>query len=245
MNSARPTVSERPRGQGPAAHAAQRGFTLIELGIVIAITAVIAAVVVPDFIEMARNQLAKKAAVQVADLLEGARWSFHRTAVTADDPSAALWPGESTVGQCPGGVDPLDFLGPEGQALNPWGKEFHGRLRQGAAHGGPPADARENYALNGPGPDGNGPDIINPGARNCALMITTEVPARVATVFQTYLPGAGCGGGCPGGGASPGFVICCSQIPKPGIAASLSNAIWELGPPAAPPPPPPPPGGGK
>ena len=48
----------------------RRGFTLIELGIVIGVTAVLAAAIVPEIIETMRNGAAQKAAADVSVIHE-------------------------------------------------------------------------------------------------------------------------------------------------------------------------------
>ena len=182
----------------------ERGFTLIELGIVIAVTSILAAVIVPDFIEMARNRAGKESARQVEELEEAAKSFYHEMAVAAgNDPMAAAWPGESPPHSCDGGNSLSALLSwssmDPSKGKNPWKKDLTMALVRDPG-GGVLADV------------------------NCRLQVTTMVPLVVTGVVDTYLPGARCGASCPGE-ADAGFAICCHSIQKPGIEVAIMSTL--------------------
>ncbi|OGQ80139.1 MAG: hypothetical protein A2289_12980 [Deltaproteobacteria bacterium RIFOXYA12_FULL_58_15] len=187
----------------------ERGFTLIELGVVIAVLSILAGVVLPDFIELARNEKAKQAALHVAELQDKAKLYYHQTVQADDDidPWNARWPGEIQPQTCPAGAKPLDELVAEHiiekeATRNPWEIEVKMSLLPGGG-----SDAAINNAV-------------------CRLRVVTEVPEKVSGVVETYLPGGVCGDDC--GSAKAGFKACCSSVPKPGLEASLQQAVSQV-----------------
>lgn len=197
------------------------GFTLLELGIVIGVAAILAAAILPDLIETMRNRMAERAAADAALIHDAARLYF----VQATHPlyGRYRWPGEQTAGQCATG-----YL--EGNALF--------ELTNGGyiASGGGPAN-----------PTNQGPNFMrNPWGQRyylslyapsttpapaCLFGVVTDVPEVVANAFISFLPQAACNppgqanGACTivgQGGAAPavpaGFQRCCSYVPKPGAA---------------------------
>jgi type II secretory pathway pseudopilin PulG len=185
------------------------GFTIIELGVVLAVMTVIASVALPDFIEMARNQLAKNAAAQVIQIQDGARTYFHQSVLTGgvpDAPSNAKWPGEGVANSCVTASAPMQKLIDDGYLsesarLNPWGFTIGTELS--------------------PGPAGPLAAVV------CAFRVTTDVPTSVAQVVSTYLPGGICDPVACGDVPAPaaGYLRCCTRGPKPGIEVSIAAAL--------------------
>ncbi len=211
------------------------GFTIIELGIVLAIMSVIATVVVPNFIELTKNDLARQAADQVQVVQDAAR-SFYLASIrdparNINDPTMAIWPGESYPNECPEiGVDPMavlfdyDMLKPNQAApralVNQWGRPIEARLRQARS----------------PAPDSQFAGGSIPARTLCTMVVSTEVPLVTGTndpqalgnIVRTYLPGARCNApGVCGPTAALGFVRCCSLIPKPGLSVSMMRSMVE------------------
>jgi len=191
--------------------ASRRGFTLIELGIVIGVTAILAAAIVPDIIETMRNRMAEKSAADVTALHDSARLFFAQNTARP-----RRWPGESSAGQCNVGWAfanfKVDMIG-------------GGYLATGGAPNDPFNNIAGRFLLN---PWGYAYDVgvyAPPGAATtpaCLFAVSTFVPSSVENAFTAYLPQAACGAGCPGSpsGATPpaGFSRCCSFAAKPGAA---------------------------
>jgi len=191
-----------------------RGFTLLELGIVIGVAAILTAAIVPDLIETMRNRMAEKAAADVAVIHDAARLFYIQNTFLGP----GRWPGENSVGQC---KDSFDGIGKAKQELL-----MGGYLTGG---GGPanPLLTAENFMTN---PWGKPLEmtVYAPTASTspaCLFGVATDVPEVISRAFISFLPQAACnaaggGGPCPpttGGGApTAGFVRCCSYVPKPG-----------------------------
>ena len=186
--------------------ASRRGFTLIELGIVIGVSAILAAAIVPDIIETMRNRMAEKSAADVTALHDSARLFFAQNTVRA-----RRWPGESSAGQCNVGWAfanfKVDMIG-------------GGYLATGGAPSDPFNNISGNFLLN---PWRYSYDVgvfAPPGAATpaCLFAVSTFVPRSVENAFTAHLPQATCGAGCPNpSGAVPvGFSRCCSFAAKPG-----------------------------
>ena len=211
----------RREQQRPARRSRRRrpGFTIIELGIVLAAMSVLAVVVVPDFIEIARDQLAQQAADHISNIVGFAQKYYHAEAISNSDPSMARWPGEAP-GPLPGDPPrclpasrtPLQDLQrtkllEPGPPRNPWGHPVFLYLQDMSAG--------------------------NVAGMDCRFVVTTDVPIKVPGVVKTYLAGARCNGG---GGTPPcrvstqmpvpsGFNRCCFAAQRPGIEAALANAM--------------------
>lgn len=199
-----------------------RAFTIIELAVVMAVASIIAAIVLPDFIETARNDLAEQTGVQMAELMGSARQFFHTTGLQASDPFFARWPGEADMApagpNCSAGVDGADVelvderLVRMGDLSNPWQKPYYFTL-QGARGASQPFP--------------------------CRFIISTDVPQQISLALTAQLPGAACnaaGGGGGGGGnrcpnigqkPPPNFQRCCFGSPRPGVEASLTRMEIE------------------
>lgn len=184
---------------------ARRGFTLLELGIVIGVAAILAAAIVPDIIETMRNRMAEKAAGDVALVHDAARLFYVQN---TNFPNR--WPGENASGFCAtnfsrgkflndmlgggyltGGGSPVNPLAVGLEFLqNPWGQAYEVSVYAPSA-------------------------VANPA---CLFGVSTSVPGTVSNAFIAYLPQASCGLGCPPPAAAlpAGFVRCCSFVPKPG-----------------------------
>jgi type II secretory pathway pseudopilin PulG len=179
--------------------ASPRGATLIEFGIVIGVTAILGAAIIPDVIESTRNRAAEKAAADVSVIHESARLFFAQNPVRP-----RRWPGERNSGDCTVGWAPNDFrtdmvsggylapIDPTQFMRNDWGHTL-------------------DVSLYAP------PAAITPA---CLFSVSTFVPASVADSFISFLPQATCGPGCPNPlntPAPPGFSRCCSFATKPGV----------------------------
>ncbi|MEO1483907.1 MAG: type II secretion system protein [Myxococcota bacterium] len=201
------------------ARIAQRGFTLVELAIVLAVVSILVSVVAPDFIEVARNDLAEQSATEMTTLFDGAKWYYHDSAPEA--PTEMRWPGDydgdfaeefpRDVEDCLTGngrvtpdMDCTQSLLPTAALQNPWDQRYQLNLV-------PAVDA---------------------------LIIGTNVPVSVAGVLRSYLPGGECSTAATNGGTNPsttfcgansfdpipaGYVRCCGVIPKPGTEASIAS----------------------
>ena len=180
-----------------------RGFTLLELGVVLAVAAILGAAVLPDVIESARGRMAEKAANGVTMIQDAAKWFFVESSPAAD-PGSARWPGERDAAD---GAAP-NTCAERGSAS----KKAKNDLQD---NGYLPASAFAN-------PFGGVYDLsLVPGTPSavCALKICANFPnAQVANAFKSLLPVATC----------PSSTRCCSQIPKPGAEASIQFAIDDL-----------------
>lgn len=185
---------------------ARRGFTLLELGIVIGVAAILAAAIVPDIIETMRNRMAEKAAGDVALVHDAARLFYVQNTANPN-----RWPGENAAGFCSTNYSRGKFLL---DMLN------GGYLTSGAGPTNPLGAGSPDFLRN---PWGQGYEVsvyaptavANPA---CLFGVSTSVPLSVSEAFISYLPQASCGAGCPPAAAAlpAGFVRCCSFVPKPG-----------------------------
>ncbi|MGC4120210.1 MAG: prepilin-type N-terminal cleavage/methylation domain-containing protein [Myxococcales bacterium] len=196
----------------------RRGFTLIELGIVLAVTAILAAAFVPDFVESARTSMAEKAAGDVNGLLDSARWYYVRSLDgSAMTGRRGTWPGQQGPQTCAMQLSPpnsgIQELWLSGYItsipLNPWGQPYEAQLEYAnalAGTGGPPPACNFELDTNLPNDTGllaafksfiplaqcNNDDPPPPPDRRC--QVSTPLPA--------------------------GFVRCCAFSPKPGVTVS-------------------------
>ena len=194
----------------------RQGFTLLELGIVIGVSAILAAAIVPDLIETMRNRMAEKAAGDVAVIHDAARLYYLQ-----EKTIPFLWPGENSTNYCSNAYS-------EGKAI----LEL---LQKGYLAGGGGAVTPMNYDrdrfLKNPWGQPYQMHLFAPtgvASPACLFGITTNVPAAVANGFISFLPMASCNPvatatPCPlVNGALPpeGMVTCCSYVPKPGATAN-------------------------
>jgi prepilin-type N-terminal cleavage/methylation domain-containing protein len=182
--------------------ARRRGFTLMELGVVLAVSAILAAAIIPDFVEAARTRMAERTAEDVALIHDAARWYFVQTAAAPGTPPDT-WPGQPSSGTCAlsPGTDPLSVLVSAGylavRPVNPWKQDYVLTLRASTLA----------------------------GSKGCLLQVTTDVPTQVAHAFSHVMPQGGCNGdsGNPnlcGAGTTAvpgGFTRCCTFLPRPGV----------------------------
>ncbi|MEE8409913.1 MAG: type II secretion system protein [Myxococcota bacterium] len=204
----------------------RRGFSLVELGVVLAVMSVIVAIVVPDFIESAKNELAQRAATQAYNLQGIAREFYHQQALTLKNPALARWPGENANGyynapDCTPGLKSPTYelrnlpskknpMITQAEITNPWGRELYMHIEKS---------------------EGAGSGVLAGAA--CKFIISTDIPSPVAGVFETYVPGGICNGRpgmidpCRIVGDDPasGFVRCCLPTARPGVEAALSVSL--------------------
>jgi prepilin-type N-terminal cleavage/methylation domain-containing protein len=98
-----------------------RGFTLLELGIVIAVASVLCAMVAPTILEEIRSISAERVADSVWRIQEAGQWAFVDSATNMQD---ARWPGqqdcdgEDVTSQLADKYIARQFL------INPWGRPY-------------------------------------------------------------------------------------------------------------------------
>jgi prepilin-type N-terminal cleavage/methylation domain-containing protein len=192
-----------------------RGFTLIELAVVLAIISILLSVAVPDFIESARNRMAERTARDITLIQDAAKWYFVEVA-PAESPGQAHWPGEdnhsSTVCApevpAPGtsARSPMRVLleagylrNPEGDLAtplrNPWGADYVISL-----------DAQP---------------AASPAT--CNLRVETSgIPNSLRGILEALLPQPRCED------ETADTVRCSSVIPRPGGEASVAYAIEHM-----------------
>lgn len=190
------------------------GFTLLELGIVLGVSAILAAAIAPDFIESMRNKMAEKAAADVALVHDAARWFYLESGRSAGD---YRWPGENGINECTTNFQP--------------DKARFDLLINGYLAGGGPADPLNTPPSFMRNPWGQGYDMVlaqpppvGTMQLGCLFGIATNMPEAVADGFIAFLPQAACN--TPGGSPCPanpavavpaGMRRCCSFVPKPGV----------------------------
>lgn len=188
------------------------GFTLIQLGIVLAVAAIAAAAIVPDFIEAQRSRAIEKTAEGAALIHDAARRFYINTSNIAPQllpQYGCSWPGEKNRGACApsspvvlgsagAGMVQLKTLGylrefPE----NPWTGRYDGTTVVYPAGSTDPA--------------------------NCYFVVTTWVPNELRYHFANLLPKGTCNDDsiCTGNVTAPapvtGYTKCCSLVPKPTV----------------------------
>ncbi|MEN9796990.1 MAG: hypothetical protein RL653_686 [Pseudomonadota bacterium] len=84
--------------------ASARGFTLLELGIVIGVITVLSAALLPSVLEAARGRMAARAADEAKLVLEAGRW-FYLNPTGLGAPMR--WPGQVPNSACVQGQEPL------------------------------------------------------------------------------------------------------------------------------------------
>lgn len=178
-----------------------RGFTLIELGVVLSVSALLAATLLPDLVEGARVQAAERAALDISYLHDAARWYYSQTTAYTSGATGLIpntWPGQPSSQRCelPPGTDPVPLLIQNGflamRPQNPWGLPYEFGIAGNLA-------------------------MTNSG---CMFDVQTDVPAEVARALESLLPMSQCNrGSCRNGPTTPpGFVRCCSAALQPGVA---------------------------
>lgn len=210
------SLHRRRRARAPN----NRGFTLLELGIVIGVSAILAAAIVPDLVETMRNRMAEKAAADVAVAHDAARLFY----IQNQNGTVLRWPGEQGAGLC------LWALSGAAGPSQAWAQLLSGGY---LASGSPnPFIPGPKFMLN-PWNQPYEPTLYAPGgivvSPACLFGIATNVPAAIAPGFISFLPQAACNppggiGACPltvvGGAIPANFVRCCSYVPKPGATAT-------------------------
>ena len=193
-----------------------RGFTLLELGIVIGVSAILAAAIVPDLIETMRNRMAEKAAADVAVLHDAARLFYLQEKIIP-----YTWPGENSTGYC-------DNAYSEGKAILQLLQG--GYLTGGGGPNTPMAYDPQRFLMN-PWREKYEMHLFRPTTTTspaCLFGVSTNIPTGVADGFIAFLPMAACNAPgtatpCPlvkGVLPPAGFSTCCSYVPKPGAAAN-------------------------
>ncbi len=216
------------------------GFTLVELGVVLAVMAVVASTVLPDFIESLKNELAVQAADQVMDLHAAARTYYHNSVkdienpafIGAIDPSIAIWPSEEGANTCNIGERELR-------------KGVHGKGAKGDKGKWEPDTVLVDLGLidlsQTVNPWGkpiamrlmpSGSALIDEDMRKvlCTMVVATELPIEMANILRARLPGAHCNDAALCGdkeSAEAEFVRCCSAMTKPGLEVALERSMVE------------------
>ncbi|MCA2977181.1 MAG: type II secretion system protein, partial [Myxococcaceae bacterium] len=184
----------------------RRGYTLLELAIVIGVAAILAATIVPDAIESMKTRMAEKAAADVMQVHDAARLFFVQN---TDRPER--WPGEDFKGKCAVNFD-------DGRFRNEMVRE--GYL---ATSTGDPANPGLDFMVN-PWERPYEVSVYAPATAvttpACLFGVTTAIPAELQTAFTAALPQSGCGPACPPGPSPAGYVRCCSFVSKPGAGLS-------------------------
>lgn len=181
---------------------AQRGFTLVELAVALAVASITLAVIAPDFIATRRLSLAERSAAEATRIIEAAQW-YYRDSNPGGSALDRVWPGQNAVG-VDAGVDDdavLDCLRgvgascarrllPDTMLTNAWGHAYAARVVSDA------------------------------------LIVQSFVPVEVAGVVEASLPGGVCGergAFCGFAPAPTGFIACCAVSPRPGREASIAS----------------------
>ncbi|MBM4380030.1 MAG: type II secretion system protein [Deltaproteobacteria bacterium] len=191
-----------------------RGFTLLELGVVLGVSAVLAAALLPDIVEASRTKMAERAAEQVESIRDAARAYFVQSAGSVGGSIPPnTWPGQRSSLLCNlnPSTDPISLL--VGQGLLP-GRPDHPWSNEGSTY---------SVSLRTP--------PLN-GGTGCILQLTTDIPVALANGFVNALPQSGCNSGstpnfCQVTGSPPvpafpvldpsRFTRCCVLVPKPGV----------------------------
>lgn len=218
------------------------GFTLVELAIVLAVVSILAAVVVPDFIEVARNDLAEQSAREVGLILDTAKWYYSNSATWNDQgdfrPGAMRWPGDRVYPPDyneNGANAAEDCLRGLGTALGAGNLPDGTTVRINCDIAYLPASALVN--------PWDQPYEINLVPQMQGINVATNVPRSVAGVLRSFVPGGECEAGFNGGTAPQycfpltprpaGYATCCSTIPRPGREASFEEMVTEVTPEAS------------
>jgi len=179
-----------------------RGFTLVELGVVLAVAALLAATLLPDLVEGARVKAAERAALDISYVHDAARWYYSQTTAYSSGATGLIpntWPGQSSSGTCqlPVGSDPFPLLVQNGflayRQQNPWGMPYE--------------------AVTVDNPTGG-----------CLFQVNTEVPVEAGDALASLLPQGRCRNspGCPPSTIA-GYVRCCSAVTRPGVGMATSG----------------------
>jgi type II secretory pathway pseudopilin PulG len=183
---------------------------LVELGVALAVAAILAAVVLPDLVEASRDTQVERTALDISYIHDAARWYRSQTNGISDSSLGIgrdTWPGQSSGGSS--GCSPIDsstafqnlkangFL-VEGQPVNPWGKDYTVREFNHVGAGAKPS-------------------------MGCMFMVSTEVPTPVADKLRGMLPQAICNDPiCGPPPTTAGYSRCCSGAVRPGMLLAES-----------------------
>mgnify|MGYP000864364537 CR=1 FL=1 len=179
------------------------GFTLLQLGIVLAVGAILAAAVMPEVIETEREKMIQRILLDVTVHADAAR-AFHK--------QNGGWPGEAQWGCNPvpvseqihatyknvvanQGYVPFDPLGEASIYANPWDHRYLIDIIQ-----------RQPLA---------------PAPAVCLLRISTLVPTGLQQAFLSLVPQGRCGGACGAVAPAADFVTCCAHVAPPGLDAGV------------------------
>ncbi|MGI5864983.1 MAG: hypothetical protein ACOX6T_23430 [Myxococcales bacterium] len=179
------------------------GFTLLQLGIVLAIGAILAAAVLPEVIEIEREKMIQRIAADIA---------VHADAARAFYQNNNAWPG-APAERC---------------TLIPASEQIHAAYKlQLAAQGYVPFDPNSEASIYAnPWDHRYLIDIVRvqplaPAPEICLLRVSTLVPADLQQAFVSLVPQGRCGANCGPVAPAAGFVTCCGHVAPPGLDAGL------------------------
>jgi prepilin-type N-terminal cleavage/methylation domain-containing protein len=191
----------------------RRGFTLIELAIVLGVMIILAAAVAPELIARSRYEMAENVREDLSRLLMVSQQYYSNSvrfsASGPVDPRLGRWPGQKSVPDILNctmsgnpAVDVRVFVGsdyegdgpmPARFVRSPWAREYEMRTVPSAVPAGD-------------------------GLPHCHMEVAIDVPADVARYVRDMIPG----GACSWPPAADGFVSCRARASKPITEASVS-----------------------
>jgi prepilin-type N-terminal cleavage/methylation domain-containing protein len=184
-----------------------QGFSLIELGVVLAVASVLAAALLPDAIEEAKLRVTRKSAEDMARIQEAAQWFFLHSSVAKGD---ERWPGETVSDRCPSkpATEPLDELVASGYMVDPPKNELNAP-GDDTRSGDRWSPWREKYVVDFKMMPGRTDSFVH-----CYLRVGTRVPSEMGEALIRFLPNAACNFTAP---AKDGRIWCSTSVRRPGF----------------------------
>ena len=193
-----------------------RGFSLIDMAILLTVLSILATIMVPRQMERLRNRMAEGAVQQMVAIFDAAKWHWYDNQDAGGNPWPGGGPGPSAVpgkpcsineNQAKAALRNSGFLGNATNFENPW---------------------RRPYRLFG---EGHYSDELYTTANNCWFTIATEIPQEIEGLFRLYVPNGSCNvpgqNWCPyyPGSVPTGYVRCCGRVPRPGREVKLNESL--------------------